>query len=225
MIICQNIVKEFGDPPTRVLHGLSFNIESGEFISISGRSGSGKSTLLYIISTLDLPTHGSVSIDGQDIATWTQNEIHAFRNKNIGFIFQFHYLLPELTTLENVLLPARNLNLVIEKQDFAMELLDQLEIGNQAHKYPGQMSGGQQQRVAIARSLIMKPRYIFADEPTGNLDSHNARQVMEILKRVNHELKTTICLVTHEPEFAAMASREIYLVDGRIASPENERGP
>ena len=134
----------------------------------------------------------------------------------IGFIFQFHYLLPELTTLENVLLPARNLGIMDQKENRALELLDSFGILDQAHKYPGQMSGGQTQRVAIARALIMDPKYIFADEPTGNLDTENGERVMNILKRANEELGTTICMVTHDPDFAATAKREILLVDGRI---------
>lgn len=218
MITCENLIKEFGKPPQRVLHGLSFQIADGEFVSISGRSGSGKSTLLYLISTLDVPTSGRVLFDGRDIALMGSDELHAFRNRHVGFIFQFHYLLPELTTLENVLLPARNLGLALEKKKQALESLEMLGIASEADKFPGQMSGGQQQRVAIARALLLEPRYIFADEPTGNLDSHNAGLVMDILKKTNREKKTTIALVTHEPDFAAMASREIYLVDGRIRS-------
>ncbi len=217
MIECREITKEFGFPPQRVLHGLSFKIETGEFVSISGRSGSGKSTLLYIISTLDLPTQGKVFIDGIDISQMGQREVHEFRNRQVGFIFQFHYLLPELTALENVLLPARNLQKDVEKTAEAMRLLEHMGIVDQAHKLPSQMSGGQQQRVAIARALILSPKYIFADEPTGNLDTQNAAVVMHILQKVNQENGTTVCLVTHEPQFAAMAHREIYLIDGHIA--------
>ncbi|NJM09973.1 MAG: ABC transporter ATP-binding protein [Bdellovibrionaceae bacterium] len=222
MIKCENIVKEFGDPPQRVLHGLSFQIENGEFVSISGRSGSGKSTLLYVISTLDLPTAGSVMIDGHNVYEMSVSEVHEFRNRQVGFIFQFHYLLPELTALENALLPARNLGLDQKYRDEALDMLERLGIGKQAHKYPGQMSGGEQQRAAIARALLLKPKYIFADEPTGNLDTQNAALVMDILKRINREQGTTIALVTHEPDFAAMAAREIFLVDGRIVPPVKE---
>jgi len=216
MIQCQGIVKEFGKPPQRILHEISFDIADGEFVSISGRSGSGKSTLLYIISTLDTPTKGKVVIDGTDIAEMSVAELHAFRNKNIGFIFQFHYLLPELTGLENVLLPARNLGLEKVKESRAKELLQLLGVAAQADKYPGQMSGGELQRVAIARSLILDPKYIFADEPTGNLDSYNARVVMDMLLQINKDKHTTIFLVTHEPDFSALAQREIFLADGRI---------
>lgn len=217
MIECKNVIKEFGTPPQRILYDLSFVVPDGQFLSISGRSGSGKSTLLYIISTLDLPSVGTVFIDGTDVSQMSTEDIHDFRNKHVGFIFQFHYLLPELTALENVLLPAMNLRLEAEKRYDAEALLDQLGIGRLKDKYPGQLSGGEQQRVAIARALILNPKYIFADEPTGNLDTTNAKVVMEMLKKVNRERGTTICLVTHEPSFAAMAEREIFLIDGKIS--------
>ena len=215
-ILGTNIIKEFGRPPQRILHGIDLLIKNGEFVSISGRSGSGKSTLLYLISSLDQPTAGKIFIGDRDISKMDVDEIHSFRNHKVGFIFQFHYLLPELTALENVLLPARNLNLHLEKHQRAIELLENFGIVDKKDKLPGQMSGGEQQRVAIARALIMNPSYIFADEPTGNLDSVNGKIVMNILKKVNVENKTTIALVTHEPEYAAMAQREILLVDGRV---------
>lgn len=216
MLKAENIVKEFGEPPQRILHDISLKIEDGEFVSISGRSGSGKSTLLYIISSLDEPTSGTINIDGKDITQMSVDEIHAFRNRHIGFIFQFHYLLPELTALENILLPPRNLNLISQYEKRAHELLERLNITHTAHKVPGQLSGGEQQRVAIARALIMEPAYIFADEPTGNLDSANAEIVMDILKEINQN-GTTIALVTHDVEFAKMAEREIFLVDGKVS--------
>lgn len=216
MIECKNIIKEFGNPPQRVLHDLSFKINDGEFVSISGRSGSGKSTLLYIISTLDNPTSGQVLIDHQDVALQSVEDLHQFRNKKVGFIFQFHYLLPELTALENVLLPARNLNIIEQQTPHALELLKELEVFSEKDKYPSKMSGGQQQRVAIARALVLQPKYIFADEPTGNLDTYNAEIVMNMLKRTTKEHKTTIALVTHEPSYAALAERELYLTDGHL---------
>lgn len=217
MIVGNGIIKEFGEPPQRILHGIDVKIEDGEFVSISGRSGSGKSTLLYILSSLDDPSAGEVIIDGKVISQMGQDEIHEFRNKHIGFIFQFHYLLPELTSLENILLPPRNLSLDKEYESRAKELLELLNIAHTAHKLPGQMSGGEQQRVAIARALIMEPKYIFADEPTGNLDSKNGEIVMNTLLKINKEKGTTISLVTHDPEFAAMAEREIFLVDGKVS--------
>ncbi|MGE4132168.1 MAG: ABC transporter ATP-binding protein [Bdellovibrionales bacterium] len=222
MIECRNVIKEFGHPAQRILKGLSFRIEEGEFVAVSGRSGSGKSTLLYIISTLDEPSQGEVLFDGRDVARMSSKEIHAFRNQHVGFIFQFHFLLPELTALENVLLPARNLNQMDRYQEDALNLLKTLQIGNKAHHFPSQMSGGEQQRVAIARALVLKPRYLFADEPTGNLDTFNASAVMDMLKDVNQRHKTTICLVTHEPSFAARADREIYLIDGLIRSRDQD---
>jgi lipoprotein-releasing system ATP-binding protein len=218
MIECQNIIKEFGLPPQRILHGLTFNISDGEFVSISGRSGSGKSTLLYIISSLDMPTFGSVEIDQRNISQMSSEDVHRFRNTEVGFIFQFHYLLSELTALENVLLPTRNLGLIDKKNDFAIDLLFRLGLKGHEHKFPSQLSGGEQQRVAIARALILDPKYLFADEPTGNLDTQNALIVMNMLKEVNKEKGTTICLVTHEPSFAKMAEREIFLVDGSISN-------
>lgn len=213
------ITKDFGEPPTRVLHEIDVEIGDGEFVSISGRSGSGKSTLLYILSSLDDPSGGAVWIDDHCLADMEVNELHAFRNQNIGFIFQFHYLLPELTALENVLLPARSLNLHRSMTAEGEHLLEVFGIGGKGGRHPSQLSGGEQQRVAIARALLMKPRYIFADEPTGNLDTANAERVMEILRQVNRDHGTTIVLVTHDPDFAASANREIHLVDGRIAVP------
>ncbi len=221
MIICKNLIKEFGTPPQRILHGLNFEIKKGEFVSISGKSGSGKSTLLYLISTLDLPSQGQVEIEGYDTNTMSIDEMHAFRNHHVGFIFQFHYLLPELTAIENVLLPARNLGLINEKLANAQLLLKKLGISQHENKFPSQMSGGEQQRVAIARALILQPQYIFADEPTGNLDTENAEMVMNILKQVNKD-GATICLVTHDPDFSAMANREIYLIDGHIVDKKKE---
>lgn len=216
-IACHNLVKEFGNPPTRIIHGLNFVISDGEFVSISGRSGSGKSTLLYMLSTLDAPTAGSIIIDGRNPGEMTVEELHAFRSQHIGFVFQFHYLLPELTALENVLMPARNLGLHIERREQAIALLQEFDIADKVNHLPSQMSGGEQQRVAIARALIMEPKYIFADEPTGNLDSANGKIVMNLLKRINSERCATLVIVTHEPDYARMAQREIILVDGRIS--------
>jgi putative ABC transport system ATP-binding protein/lipoprotein-releasing system ATP-binding protein len=215
-ISVRQVEKSFGLPPTYALRSISFEIPEGDFVSISGRSGSGKTTLLYIISTLDHPSAGEVLIDGKNPFQMNEDEIHHFRNTEVGFIFQFHYLLPELTSIENVLLPAKKANLDIELTSRGLELLKRFGLEGKEARLPSQLSGGEQQRVAIARSLIMKPKYIFADEPTGNLDTANAAIVMQQLKEVNRELGTTIVLVTHEPEFAAMAKREIHLVDGRL---------
>ncbi len=222
-IFGKSIVKEFGKPPTRVLHELNFEIQDGEFVSISGRSGSGKSTLLYIMSTLDLPSSGELQIDGQRTSSLSTDQIHDFRAKNVGFIFQFHYLLSELTAIENVLLAPRNLGLQEQYKNDAENLLRKFGLEAKLQSLPAQMSGGEQQRVAIARALIMKPKYIFADEPTGNLDTTNAQVVMDLLQEINRSEGTTVLMVTHDPDFAAMAKREIFLVDGRI-SKELSRG-
>ena len=215
-IHAKHLGKEIGDPPVKILSDIDLDVEDGEFISISGRSGSGKSTLLYILSTLDQPSSGQLFIDEKNISEMSVEDVHDFRNTNLGFVFQFHYLLPELTALENVLMPARKLQLVEEKKDDAINLFKQFDISGKLHKYPGQLSGGEQQRVAIVRSLIMKPRYLFADEPTGNLDTVNGKIVMEILKQANRDWKTTLILVTHEPDYAAMANRIVYIEDGKI---------
>ncbi len=219
-IIGKNVIKEFGKPPTRVLHGLDFSIEDGEFVSISGRSGSGKSTLLYILSTLDLPSQGELWIDGRLSSALSIEAIHEFRARHVGFVFQFHYLLPELTALENVLLAPRNLGLQDQYADAARKLLERFGLASKFDSLPARMSGGEQQRVAIARALIMKPKYIFADEPTGNLDTSNAEIVMNLLQEINHRDGTTILMVTHDPDFARLAPREIFLVDGRIQKLE-----
>ena len=215
-IIANNIIKEFGEPPTKVIQGIDLTINDGEFVSISGRSGSGKSTLLYLLSTLDNPSHGNITIDGKDPQEMSVDELHLFRNQHLGFVFQFHFLLAELTTLENVLLPARRDGQHYEKEEYARELLKTFEIADKIDKLPSQMSGGEQQRVAIARAMIMKPKYLFADEPTGSLDTKNGDIVMDILVGANSERGTTLVLVTHEEEYAAMAKREVFLVDGKI---------
>ncbi|MBD3670546.1 MAG: ABC transporter ATP-binding protein [Gammaproteobacteria bacterium] len=215
-IIAKNVIKEFGEPPTRVIQGIDLSIHDGEFVSISGRSGSGKSTLLYLLSTLDDPSYGHITIDGIEPQKMSVDELHRFRNQHLGFVFQFHFLLPELTALENVLLPARRDNRHYDKEDEARELFKTFGIVDKIHKLPSQLSGGEQQRVAIARALIMRPKYLFADEPTGSLDSKNGQIVMDILKRCNSEWGTTLVLVTHEAEYAAMAQREVFLIDGRV---------
>lgn len=216
-IVCRDLVKEFGDPPTRIIHGISLEIADGEFVAITGRSGSGKSTLLYLLSTLDEPSGGQVLIDDRDPAGMSVEELHGFRANELGFVFQFHYLLPELTALENVLLPARNLGLQVQKRADALALFEEFDMTDKLHSLPSQLSGGEQQRIGLARALVMNPRYVFADEPTGNLDTTNGQIVMKLLKRVNEEKGATIIMVTHEPDYAAMASRGIVLEDGRVA--------
>ena len=212
----KGIRKSFGIPPQEVLHGIDFTIQSGEFVALTGKSGSGKSTLLYILSTLDQPSMGKVLFDDQDATSWTSKEVHQFRNEKLGFVFQFHYLLPELSVLENVLLPTMKTHTQAKSRERALELLDIFGIANKADRFSGQLSGGEQQRVAIARSMILKPKILFADEPTGNLDTVNGDLVMNQLKKIHREEKTTIVLITHDPDFAKQAERQINLVDGTV---------
>ncbi len=215
---CRSIVKSFGDPPLEILRAISFDVEAGEYIAVTGRSGSGKSTLLYVASGLDDLTSGEVLISGENIHTMNSEDLHLFRNKRMGFVFQFHYLLPELTSLENILMPARKFKEEDQKRARALELIDWFEIKHCTNKIPAKMSGGEQQRVSIARALIMEPDILFADEPTGNLDSVNGEKVMRILEEINQKNGTTIMLVTHEEDYALRAKRRIHLVDGQIDS-------
>ncbi|MBL8020314.1 MAG: ABC transporter ATP-binding protein [Leptospirales bacterium] len=211
----KDLCKSFGSPPTDVIRDVSFEVGGGEFMSLTGKSGSGKSTLLYMISTLDHPTSGSVEIDGVDVTKLTQKELHRFRNRHMGFIFQFHYLLPEFTVLENVLMPAVKAREEAQRIGRARDLIAQFDLSEKLNHLPGQLSGGQQQRVAIARALLMEPDFVFADEPTGALDSVNGKIVMDIFERISKE-KTTVIYVTHDSEFAEKARRKIRLKDGRI---------
>ncbi len=219
-IECANLVKSFGDPPTEVLRSLSFSITDGEFVAITGRSGSGKSTLLYVVSGLDNPTSGEVKVSGANMHHMDSAKLHIFRNTSMGFVFQFHYLIPELNSLDNVLMPARKFRREKEKRGMALDLIRRFELEHCIRKYPSQMSGGEQQRVAVARALIMEPEFLFADEPTGNLDSVNGEKVLRIFEDINRDLGTTILLVTHEKDYAARAHREIHLADGRIVYDE-----
>jgi lipoprotein-releasing system ATP-binding protein len=214
MIKAIDLVKTFPNAKHPVLKGLNFEINNGEFVSLVGRSGSGKSTLLYIISTLDHSTSGQVFFDNQRVTDIPKKDIYLLRNKEIGFVFQFHYLIQELTALENVLLPARKANEIEKRTPMAMDLLREVGLVGMENRYPSELSGGEQQRVAIARALIMEPTYVFADEPTGNLDSVNGLIVIDLFKKFNKEKGTTIIYVTHDKEFAAKAERQITLVDG-----------
>ncbi|RHX91526.1 ATP-binding protein [Leptospira yasudae] len=217
-IACTSLSKRFGEPPTYAVQDAEFRLQRGEFVALTGRSGSGKSTLLYMLSGLDQPSSGKVFLNGMDLFSMPSKEAHIFRNLNIGFVFQFHYLLPELTAIENILMPTRKTETNIVKRDEARRLLSEFGLEHCKDKFPSQMSGGEQQRTAIARALIMNPIFLFADEPTGNLDTANGDKAMEILKRINRENRTTVVFVTHDPDYAALAGRRINMVDGRIHS-------
>ncbi len=215
-IIASHVGKQFGSPPVRVLSDISLTIADGEFVSLSGRSGAGKSTLLYVLSSLDNPTEGQIEISGKNITQMDSDELHHFRNTQMGFVFQFHYLIAELTAIQNVLMPAMKLKREEELRPRALELLEQFGLKAKLDRYPRQLSGGEQQRLAIARALIMKPKYLFADEPTGALDTVNAESVMRILQECSARDKMTVIMVTHDPDFAAMAPRKIVLADGKV---------
>jgi len=204
--------------PTQVLFDVSLNIEESTFNSIIGQSGSGKSTLLNILGTLDKATSGDVLINGKNTQDMTKNELSTLRNESIGFIFQFHYLLPEFTAMENVLMPYRISKKPITDEVIARanELLDIVGLKNRKDNLATNLSGGQQQRVAIARSLINNPKIILADEPTGNLDSDTTEQVYDLLREINQRFKTTFIIITHDRHIAEKADRIIEIKDGRI---------
>ena len=204
---------------TEVLHGIDLSLVQGEFAALIGPSGSGKSTLLNIIGLLERPTGGRLSIAGRDTASLSEAEITQLRGRSIGFVFQFHHLLPAFSALENVTLPAIIARGVSddEAEATALQLLDAVGLKAHAHKKPGELSGGQQQRVAIARALALKPRLILADEPTGNLDTHTADDIFALLRAFNRDTRCACLIVTHDPRLAARCDRVVQLVDGRIA--------
>lgn len=217
----REINKYFREPVLfHVLKDISFGIKNGEFVSIMGKSGCGKSTLLYILSTMDTDYEGELFLNGKKITGKHHEDLAKIRNQNIGFVFQFHYLLSEFTVLENVMLPAKKLGLksLQEIEHDAMEKLKLLHIDDQAKKLASRISGGQKQRVAIARALINDPAIIMGDEPTGNLDSHNSENVMDIFKALAQERNLSLLIVTHDTDFAEKTDRIIEMGDGRILS-------
>lgn len=213
------ITKYFYDPDKfQVLKEIDLTVNKGEFLSLVGKSGCGKSTLMYVLSTMDTDYEGELEIAGQRLTGKDQNTLSAFRNQHIGFVFQFHYLLPEFTALQNIMIPALKLGKYSRKEieDRAYEKLKILGVAEQALKPTNKLSGGQQQRVAIARALINDPDIIMGDEPTGNLDSHNTHIVFDIFRELTHTYKQTIIAVTHDEEFARNSDRVVEMSDGRI---------
>lgn len=203
---------------TEVLHGIDLAIAEGEFAALTGPSGSGKSTLLNLIGLLEHASSGKLLINGQDTSDMKDAQLTALRGRSIGFIFQFHHLLPGFSALENVMMPSIIDNgwPTARAQDDAMRLLTQVGLKDAAHKRPAQLSGGMQQRVAIARALALSPRLILADEPTGNLDTHSANDIFELLESVNREQQSACLIVTHDPALAARCKRQIQIVDGQL---------
>lgn len=217
VIKCENLSKVFieGNLHVEVLKDISLAIEQGERVAIIGRSGAGKSTLLHLLGGLDLPTQGSVYIEGQDIAKLSDKKRGQLRNQHLGFIYQFHHLLPEFTALENVAMP-----LLIggtspaQSMQAAKELLTKVGLEHRIKHKPGELSGGERQRAAIARALVTKPKCVLADEPTGNLDRQTAVQIYELMLELNKELATSLILVTHDEELAARMDRQFTMSDG-----------
>lgn len=215
MLIGENIHKTYNN--LQVLKGVNIQVNKGEIVSIVGSSGAGKSTLLHILGTLDVANTGAIFLNNQSIHTFNEKELAAFRNKNMGFIFQFHHLLPEFSALENVCIPgwiAKRNNQEVKAN--AEQLLTRLGLSNRMQNKPNQLSGGEQQRVAVARALINNPAIVFADEPTGNLDSKNAKELHDLFIELRDELNQTFLIVTHNEELAALSNRTLHMKDGLI---------
>lgn len=222
---CEGLSKVYGSGDNRVeaLNRVDLSVEKGEFVAVIGASGSGKSTLLHILGSVDKSTEGKVIIGGTDISTLSRREAAIFRRRKVGLVYQFYNLIPTITVRKNILMP-----LLLDKrkpnQEYFDQVVNSLGIADKLEALPNQLSGGQQQRAAIARSLIYRPALLLADEPTGNLDQRNSREVMDMLKLSNRNLQQTILLITHDERIALEADRIITLEDGRIISDERKGG-
>ena len=214
MLTAHNITRQYGS--LQVLKGINLQIKQGEVVAIVGASGAGKSTLLHILGTLDRPDGGQVLLHNTDIFSLKDNELAAFRNQKIGFIFQFHNLLPEFTTLENVCMPAFIGGQEKGVREKAEALLHKLGLKDRLRNLPSQLSGGEQQRVAVARALINDPALVFADEPSGNLDSKNAEELHQLFFQLRDELNQTFVIVTHNEQLAALSDRKLEMIDGKL---------
>lgn len=221
---CEGVEKVFGkgESQTAALRGIDLSVEKGEFVAIVGASGSGKSTLLHILGSVDKPTRGSVTVDGVELGKLNAAEAAIFRRRKVGLIYQFYNLIPTLTVEKNILMP-----MLLDKRKpdaaYLETIVSALGIADKMEHMPSQLSGGQQQRAAIARSLIYRPAILFADEPTGNLDRRNAREIMDLLKLSNRNWKQTILLITHDEKIALEADRIVTIEDGRIVGDQKRR--
>jgi len=217
MLKAGNIYKSYGN--LEILKGVDLQVKEGEIVSVVGSSGAGKSTLLHILGTLDKPDKGRVWIDGTNVSTLKQKKLSEFRNKNIGFVFQFHHLLPEFTALENICMPAFIKGLSKKQAEAkAKELMEMLSIEDRATHKPGALSGGEQQRVSVARSLINNPKIVLADEPSGNLDTENSTALHTLFFELREKFNQTFIIVTHNEELAKISDRKIYMKDGKVFS-------
>lgn len=217
MIVGKNIHKKYAD--LEILKGVDLEIQQGEIVSIVGSSGAGKTTLLTILGTLDKPTQGEVLINNESVFALSEKKLAAFRNQHIGFVFQFHQLLPEFTAIENICIPALIANKSKkESEQRAIELLELFNLKDRINHKPSELSGGEQQRVAVARALINKPKVIFADEPSGNLDSKNAEELHQLFFKLRDSFHQTFVIVTHNADLAKMADRTLVMKDGKIVS-------
>jgi putative ABC transport system ATP-binding protein len=221
MIALKNVTKtvKSGTEDLTILNDVSFDIENGEFVAITGASGSGKSTMLGLIAGLDAPSSGSILIDGNDVTKMNEDDLASLRSKTIGFVFQSFHLIPSLTALENVMIPMEIAGIADARQR-AERLLNDVDLANRGHHYPTELSGGEQQRVAIARAFANEPKILLADEPTGNLDSRNGEHIFELMTNLHKEKNVTLMLVTHDQGLAGRAQRRIVLRDGMVVSTD-----